>query len=275
MKRIILTLSVLLAVLPVMAQNRDTISTVVGRKLNFEAPLFGVTVNTKPKWSLVLLGDVNLGYSYAFNVPEAYHELTWTLASGETSSEYVPIGLKTSGMYSDFSVLELRYRPWRNGNMFTCGFTISTDSRYLQSRALFDRDHKPAFTTAYYGAGNARGTYYEHAYSISLGFVHEKGDWSFGFNLLPGIGFSEYRNRYSDTGLMGINFVPSGDNVSMSHNGGKTDLFIDKSISIIGFRIGAKASVEYKHFGAFVSYRPTWKEPLPCTTLSTGITIRY
>ena len=115
----------------------------------------------------------------------------------------------------------------------------------------------------------------EHAYSISLGFVRETGDWSFGYNLLPGIGFSEYRNRYSDRVLGGHSFIASGDNINLSHNGGNTDLFIDKSISIIGFCIGAKASVEYKHFGAFITYRPTWKEPLPCTTISTGLTIRY
>ena len=272
MKRIVLTLSVLLAVLPAVAQSRDTVSTVIGRKLNFEAPLFGVTVKTLPKWSLVFLGDVSLGYSHAINVPEEYYELTYTSASGETIPEYVPIGLKPSGIYADLSVLELRYRPWKNGNIFTCGFTISTDSRDLQAQALFDRNHKPAFTTAYNGVGHARGTYSEQAYSISLGFVYEIGDWSFGFNLLPGIGISEYRNRYNDTWYFG---TISGDNISMSHNGGKTDLFIDKSLSFIGFRIGAKASVEYKHFGAFVSFRPTWNEPLPCTTLSTGIAIHY
>ena len=274
MKRIVLTLSVLLAVLPAMAQSLDTVSTVIGRKLNFEAPLFGVKVNTLPKWSLVFLGDVSIGYSHAFNVPEAYHELTWTLEAGKTRSEYVPIGLSSSGIYVDLSVLELRYRPWKNGNMFTCGFTISTDSRDLQAQALFNRNHKPAFTTAYNGAGRAKGTYSEQAYSISLGFVHEKGDWSFGFNLLPGIGFSEYRNLYYNNNNTQP-FIITGDNIKLSYNGGKTDVFIDKSLSFIGFRIGAKASVEYKHFGAFVSFRPSWKEPLPCTSLSTGITIRY
>lgn len=272
MKKVLsVVLVALLVAITAAAQSRDTVSTVVGRKLNFEAPLFGVTVNTLPKWSLVFLGDVSLGYSYAFNVPDAYHELTWTLASGETRSEYVPIGLKSSGIYADLSVLELRYRPWKNGNMFTCGFTISTDSRDLQAQALFNRNHKPAFTTAYNGTGRARGTYSEQAYSISLGYVHEKGNWSFGFNLLPGIGFSEYRNLYNDTYF---NYT-SGENVSLSHNGGSTDLFIDKSISFVGFRIGAKASVEYQHYGVFVSFRPTWSDPLPCTTLSVGITIRY
>ena len=273
MKRIVLTLSLIMVVLPAMAQSRDTVSTVVGRKLNFEAPLFGVTVNTLPKWSLVFLGDVNLGYSYAFNVPEEYHELTWTLAPGETRSEYVPIGLKPSGIYTDLSVLELRYRPWKNGNIFTCGLTISTDSRDLQAQALFDRNHKPAFTTAYNGAGRAKGTYSEQAYSISLGYVREIGNWSFGFILLPGLGISEYRNHYDNN--TNQPFIITGDNTSLSYNGGNTDVFIDKSKTIIGFRIGAKASVEYKHYGAFVSFRPTWKDPLPCTTLSTGITIRY
>ena len=270
MKRIILTLSLVLAVLPVMAQSRDTVSTVVGRKLNFEAPLFGVTINTLPKWSLVLLGDVNLGYSYAFNVPEAYHQSTFTSASGETSPIYTPIGLKSSGIYADLSVLELRYRPWKNANMFTCGFTISIDSRDLQRSALFDAHHTPTYTSADIW-GYARGTYTEEAYSISIGYVREIGNWSIGFNLLPGLGVSEYRNIYHDNAIMPV----TGDNLRLSHNGGVGDMMIDKSKTLIGFRIGAKVSVEYNHFGAFVSYRPTWNEPLPCTTLSTGITIRY
>lgn len=55
------------------AQRSDTTSTVIGKKLNFEAPLFGVTVkNVKPTWSLVVFGEVNLGYSYALNVPKVY-----------------------------------------------------------------------------------------------------------------------------------------------------------------------------------------------------------
>ena len=71
MKKLFLAISAVLAVLSAAAQAPGTESTVVGKKLNFEAPLFGVTVkNVKPQWSLVAFGEVSLGYSHAFHVPE-------------------------------------------------------------------------------------------------------------------------------------------------------------------------------------------------------------
>ncbi|MBQ7060120.1 MAG: hypothetical protein IJM83_12615, partial [Firmicutes bacterium] len=56
MKKVFLSLLAALIALSASAQNN---------KLNFEAPLFGVTKkNVKPKWSVVAFGGIQAGYSY-------------------------------------------------------------------------------------------------------------------------------------------------------------------------------------------------------------------
>ena len=81
----ILALAVVLMALPALAQDR----------LNFEAPLFGVTKkNVKPKWSVVAFGEVSGGYSYRFNLPSQIHP---------------------NGGYAELNLLELRFRPGGTG----------------------------------------------------------------------------------------------------------------------------------------------------------------
>ena len=103
MKKVIMMLATALTTLSAAAQNQ---------KLNFEAPLFGVThKNVKPAWSVVALSSVEIGASYAFDVPDAMTPL---------------------GYYAEATLLELQARPWRNGNLFSVGVTLSTDRHYLK-----------------------------------------------------------------------------------------------------------------------------------------------
>ena len=67
MKKIVLMVAAALAVCPAIAQNA---------KLNFEAPLFGVTMkNVKPQWSLVVFSGAEAGASNSLAVPEAMHRV--------------------------------------------------------------------------------------------------------------------------------------------------------------------------------------------------------
>lgn len=259
MKRIILIISAALAVLSAAAQAPGTGSTVAGKKLNFEAPLFGLTVkNVKPQWSLVAFGEVNLGYSHAFHVPEYYYTYEGTT---------VPIGLHSGGIYGAVSLLELRYRPWRNGNLFMLGLNGGFETRSLPRRTLFDDNNEPVRVAHVMGSFDA--AYSERMLSLELGYVRESGDWSFGIQLQPGLGYSQYRNLYSTT------MVPVMDGLVL-HGGGKSELHADTAITNVGFRFGAKAAVWYRKFGAFVSVRPGgWSFGPAYTTISTGLTIRY
>ena len=91
MKRILLLAVAIIACQTVNAQKPGIRSDIMLDKLNFEAPLFGVTKkNVKPKWSVVAFGEVSAGFSYRFNVPEQIHP---------------------DGGYAELGVLELRYRP--------------------------------------------------------------------------------------------------------------------------------------------------------------------
>ena len=253
------------------AQDPEITSTVVGKKLNFEAPLFGVTMkNVKPTWSLVAFGQVNLGYSHALHVPEHYHYYDWeaTTQSGETIlvEEKIPIGLHPGGLYGDLSILELRYRPWRDGNLFMLGLNYGFEGRSLHRNALFDENNEPA--RAYNSLGSHDAVYSERMLSLEIGYVRESGDWSFGIQLLPGLGYSQYKNIYTHNNTMG------SDNLVLHH--GDYEVHADTAIKNIGFRFGAKASVWYRKFGAFVSFRPSgWSFGPEYTTLSAGLSIRY
>ena len=243
-KKAILMVAAVLSVFPATAQIQD--------KLNFEVPLFGVSMkNVKPQWSLVLFGELNLGYSYAFQVPEQYLTLDYTTATGEVSyTEKMPSGLRPSGFYGDISIMEVRLRPWRDGNMFALGLTFGTDSRNLHKGALFGPDYQPVQTLSGRMGQYALGTYSENAWSLSVGYFREFGDWSMGIQMLPGFGYAVYTNR------------TQGGHVDRSRTGS-------------GFRLGTKVSAWYRHFGAFVSCRPSLTGPRPYTTLSAGLSIRY
>ena len=270
-KNVIAIISATMIVLPVVAQTPEIKSNMAGEKLNFEAPLFGVTAkNVKPQWSVVAFGEVNLGYSHALHVPEVYNTYQATTATGEkVEVTDAAIGLRPGGLYGDLSLLELRFRPWRNGNLFTMGLNLGFESHYLRSSALFNKDNEPVYVKT---VGASIGVYSERFLSLELGYVHEAGDWSFGFQLLPGLGYSQYTNNYNAS----LPFLIK-DEVVLQLDA-KYAQRQDHAIGALGFRFGARASVWYRKFGVFVSYRPantSYRGGPEYTTISTGLTIRY
>lgn len=284
MKKAMIMVATALLAISAAAQDPDIMSTVVGKKLNFEAPLFGVTMkNVKPTWSLVAFGQVNLGYSYALHVPEHFYEKEYEAitGSGETIlvQDRIPTGLHPGGVYGDISLLELRYRPKRDGNLFMLGLNLGYEGRFLPRHTMFDKNNEPVRT--YYSIGSNDGAYSERVLSLEVGYVRESGDWSFGIQLLPGLGYSQYKNIYTCpspiyTGQSN-DTSPSlfSDNPILIHNG-DYEIHMDSAIKNFGFRFGAKASVWYRKFGAFVSFRPNgWDEGPEYMIWSAGLSIRY
>ncbi|MBR0053038.1 MAG: hypothetical protein IJP73_03950, partial [Bacteroidales bacterium] len=69
-KKAILILVAGLMAIEAYAQAPDTTSTVVGRKLNFEVPIFGITKrDIKPTWSVVTFDEISGGFNYLMGVP--------------------------------------------------------------------------------------------------------------------------------------------------------------------------------------------------------------
>ncbi len=116
-KKIVLMLAAALAMCPAYGQTPDTTSTVVGRKLNFEAPIFGLSKrDLKPSWSVVFLDEVSLGLHY---LPGA------------------PAEIKSAGIFAELFPLAFRYRPWRDGNVFSAGLLIGTTMNGLRKGYAF------------------------------------------------------------------------------------------------------------------------------------------
>lgn len=273
MKKILFSTMAVIACFSATAQRSDTTSTVIGKKLNFEAPLFGVTVkNVKPTWSLVVFGEVNLGYSYALNVPGKTHIEQGTTGTGDTV-EYADYAVKlhSGGISGDLSLLELRLRPWRDGNLFFCGLNLGFESHSLPSGYLFNKDNEPVLVRM---TNVALASYKERMLSLEIGYVREMGDWSFGLQLFPGIGHSLYRNNYDSMGA----YMGGEEGIDL-HRGGKFPHRRDDAIGQLGLRFGARADVWYRAFGAFVSVRPAhtgYNGGGPeYTTVSAGLSIRY
>ena len=279
MKKVFIIVAAAMTAFSAAAQRPDTTSTVIGKKLNFEAPLFGVTVkNVKPTWSLVLFGEVNLGYSYALNVPKVYITPDVTTPTGEkipNGPATAAIGLRPGGIYGDFSVLELRLRPWRNGNLFYMALNAGFETHFLPKGSLFDLNNRPVRVGIVgRGIGHFQGTYSEQFLSLLIGYEREVGDWSFGLQLLPGLGCSIYKNAYESN-------YPHllSDNIVLQH--GEYPFRRDIALGDGFLRLGAKASVWYRDFGVFVSVRSGKIEKFyftgwpKYTTISAGLSIRY
>ena len=70
MKKAVLILVAGFMAMEAYAQAPDTTSTVVGRKLNFEAPVFGLSErDIKPAWSVVMLDEAAVGLNYMLGIP--------------------------------------------------------------------------------------------------------------------------------------------------------------------------------------------------------------
>ena len=88
MKKAVLILVAGFMAMEAYAQAPDTMSTVVGRKLNFEAPVFGLSErDIKPAWSVVMLDEAAVGLNYMLGIP------------GE---------IKPAGIFADLSLVALR-----------------------------------------------------------------------------------------------------------------------------------------------------------------------
>lgn len=177
MKTIISMFAIALLTFSAAAQSPGTSSNRVGKKLNTEAPIFGVSAkNGTPTWSLVLFGQINLGYNYPLDVPESFNH--------PAESRFVVS--KSGGFFGDISILELRYRPWQNGNLFVLGLNLGYDSWHTLKVTLLDKDSKPVQVYSDSGLG---------AYSVlDVGYIREEGDWAFGIQLLPGLSYSQNRS---------------------------------------------------------------------------------
>ena len=102
------------------AQAPDTTSTVVGRKLSFEVPIFWITQRAlKPTWSIVTFDEISGGFNYLMGVP------------GQ---------MKPFGWYGDLSIIALRYRPWRDGIVFSAGLLGGVYVNRLQKGYSFGDD---------------------------------------------------------------------------------------------------------------------------------------
>ena len=197
-------------------------------KLNFEAPLFGVAKkNVKPAWSVVALSGVEVGTSYAFGVPEAMHPF---------------------GCYAEATLLELQARPWRNGNLFSIGATLSTDRHYLKQDQFAFGDDGSLVSLPY--MANCLSMSIEGAVSLQLGYVHEFGKWKTGISLLPGIGLTTQRNSY------GGGIGPVSDVLRFRDGYHRAPYFQDNASGNLGFRLAVKAGVWYKNIGLSCGYYP-------------------
>ena len=273
MRKALTLFAAAMGILSAAAQSPDNASTVTGKKLNFEAPLFGVTAkNARPTWSLVAFGEVNLGFSYALHVPITAGSYGGITASGDKIEVLAnpSIGPHPGGICADLSLLELRLRPWRNGNLFFCGLNLGSESHFTSQGALFNKDNIPVWSGAAAELSAKWGTYSERMLSLEIGYVRETGNWSFGIRFLPGIGYSEYRNNYSNM------FLPVREDLTLQYGHeypGHTDI----ARSLLGFRYAIKADVWYRNFGTFVSVRPVspsnWSNEY--TTVNIGFSIRY
>ena len=233
-------ISILVAVLTVMdayAQAPDTTSTVVGRKLNFEVPIFGITKrDLKPTWSIVTFDEISGGFNYLMGVPAQ---------------------LKPSGWYGDLSILALRYRPWRDGNVFSAGLLVGVNVNRLQKGYSFADDGSIVAAPTMWN--NAKFTYSDNYVGLQMGYIREFGDWKAGAFVVPAFGTTTLRNEYTIQGISGIR---RQDNLNTN-----------------GFRLGFKAGVWYHDIGVSVGYKPVIGKNLGqvpmCHSLQIGFSLRY
>ena len=238
-----LALAVVLMALPAIAQD----------KLNFEAPLFGVTKkNVKPKWSVVAFGEVSGGYSYRFNLPSQIHK---------------------NGAFAEMNLLELRYRPWRNGNLLSLGLTGCLDAHVATKTTFFGMDEQ--FTTITPGWLAARAVAAERVFSFSLGYTKEFGDWKAGLFLSPGVGHGILQNRY----WAGVpEYDPeTGNDVLSSINTGFVDSHRHRDNMYMpnGLRLGVSTGIWYRSVGLTVGWHCRSVLPGHQNVIHAGLSIRY
>lgn len=246
MKKIIALFAAALTVFSAAAQNQ---------KLNFEAPLFGVTrKNVNPKWSVVAFGEVSGGYSHRLNTPAQ---------------------IRPSGYFGELNILELRYRPWRDGNVFTWGITRSLDVQPVVKGTVFSEDGKfiptpENWLSAYSMTG-------EPVTFLQIGYTREFGDWKAAIFVSPGIGHGTSQNQYKG----GIPFYEDGLFYGSPEDGRKIAGYFPGASHMAnyydyyGFRLGVKAGIWYRCIGLKVGWHLGSVAPGNQNVLSVGLSVRY
>ena len=242
MKKLLLIITAASMAVSAVAQNQ---------KLNFEAPLFGVTQkNVKPTWSVVALSGLEFGASYAIGVPDAMTPL---------------------GYSAEATLLEFQVRPWRNGDLFSVGLTLSTDRHYMKQDLFAFGDDGSLVPLP--PMANCLSMSIERAISLQLGYVHEFGDWKVGLFLLPGIGLTTERNSYSTV------ISPESDVLRFRNPYHRATYFQDNASGNLGFRLGIKAGVWYRNVGLSVGYYPAGVGPTSFAKrydmVKVGLSIKY
>ena len=232
-------LAAVLTTLSAAAQNTE--------KLNFEAPLFGVTKkNVKPKWSVVAFGGVQAGYSYRF-VEDPIH---------------------SSGSFGELDLIDFRLRPWRDGNTFSWGLSRSFDVQRLANGTVFAQDGSFAGLPA--GWLSVRAHAAESVTSLKLGYVHEFGDWKIGLFVSPGLGIGIRHNRY----ILGTPLMDK-DGLISGYNPFDGSRHADNIYANAGFRLGASAGIWYRFIGLTAGWNYRSVLPGHQNVIHVGISIRY
>lgn len=174
MKKILLTAMTWLLVLSASAQDKDKVSSVENsEKLNFEMPLFGIRVNdVKPMWSLTGFAGFKFGIGFRQRTPEQMNNI---------------------GMVGECDLIEIRYRPWCDGNMFSAGFTYGGESYKLKSDYSFD--HSGGIIKAAGDIENHHSFASAAVFGLNLGYTHEWGAFKTGLFVIPGYGYTLHQNN--------------------------------------------------------------------------------
>ena len=253
MKKIVLMVAAALAVCPAIAQNA---------KLNFEAPLFGVTMkNVKPQWSFVVFSGAEAGASNSLAVPEAMHRV---------------------GFYANATLVELQFRPGRNQNLLSCGVTLSMDRHYLKKDQFAFGDDGSMVKLPNIAPYHNQSLSMERAVSLKLAYIREIGNWKTGIILLPGFGVTTQRNSYTSpyhTYTYNPIEYPMYDSPLRFRTDDRGSRFQDDASGNIGFRLAAKAGLWYRNMGLTAGYSDASIGPHGFSkrydTFTLGLSVQY
>ena len=212
MKKFAISMMALLAVVSAAAQTSEVSSTVKEGKLNFEAPLFGVRVKeVKPLFSVTSFAGFKIGVGFRKDVPER---------------------MNGRGFYGSCDLVELRYRPWRDDNLFSAGITFSGESYKVRPGYMFDRSGN--IVDAPGNIRELKSCASEVLWGLNLGYTRQWGRFKTGLFVTPALGYTLYRNRgtLKDTSIR-LNEQLEGNQ---------------------GFRLSVGAGVWYSLLGVIVEY---------------------
>lgn len=241
MKKCIAILAVALAGVSAFAQEvPDTVSTVVGNKMNFEAPLFGVKNRDEIKtWTLITLDDVSIGANYLIDSPA---------------------GMKSWGYFATTPFLGIRYRPWRDGNLFSASAYLFVAENFLDKGLAFsDGREIMAKPEEWIKAMNSYRM--DFSTNMQIGYTKELRDFKAGIYVIPGIGWTNYTNRYR---LKEHPDIVRNDNLTINEP---------------FFRTSFKVGVWYNDAGITIEYEPiigSRTSPVPkYAALRIGLSCKY